>query len=96
MKDVSYMRSCVRKIVRDRERLYEKLYERFRPIPSKANFLLVDVTPMTADEFHRKMMEKKIIVRKFGKFRGFEGEYTRITVGTTKENDRLLGEIKKL
>jgi histidinol-phosphate aminotransferase len=89
LNDLAYMRGCVKKIVSDRERLYKELGTTFRVLPSKANFLLVDVSPMTAEGFYRKMLEEKIIVRKFGAFRGFKGEYVRITVGTSEQNRKL-------
>jgi len=88
--DLKYMGECVRKIVRDRGVLYKKLGTTFRVYPSKANFLLLDVSPMTAEQFYTKMLKEKIIVRKFGKFKGFKGNYIRITVGTVKQNKALL------
>lgn len=94
--DLAYMRNCVKKIVRDREWLYEELGTTFRVFPSKANFLLMDVSPLTAEEFYRKMLEKKIIVRKLGAFRGFKGEYIRITVGTSEQNKKLVEAVKAL
>jgi histidinol-phosphate aminotransferase len=76
--------------------LYKKLSARFKVYPSKANFLLLDVSPMSAEEFFKKMLEKKIIVRKFGKYKGFKGDYVRITVGTEKENKRLIEAVNLL
>lgn len=90
LNDLEYMKECVRKTVRGRERLYKELGAKLKVYPSKANFLLVDVSPMTAEEFFNKMLKQKIIVRKFGKFKGFKGEYVRITVGTEKENKILM------
>jgi histidinol-phosphate aminotransferase len=93
--DLKYMRDCVGKIVRDREMMYKKLGDSFKVYPSKSNFLLVDVSPMTAEDFFNKMLKQKIIVRKFGRFRGFEGNYVRITVGTEKENKKLLEAVEE-
>jgi histidinol-phosphate aminotransferase len=84
--DLKYMKNCVKKIVKDRDFLYEKLRSKFKVYPSRANFLLCDVSPMTAEGFFNKMLKEKIIVRKFGKFKGFKGDFVRITVGTGKEN----------
>jgi len=94
--DLKYMRECVRKIVRDRETLYEKLGTSFKVCPSKTNFLLMDVSPMTAEEFYSKMIKQKIIVRKFGKLKGFKGNYVRITVGTVEENKILVSALEKI
>lgn len=94
--DVEYMQRTVSKIGVDRERLFEKLSESYRVIPGRANFLLVDVSPMKAQEFYVKMLEKKIVVRKFGSFPGFEGEYVRISVGTSRENEMLMKALDEI
>jgi histidinol-phosphate aminotransferase len=93
LEDLPYMRKCVKKIVRDRELLLKKLGAVLRVYPSKANFLLADVSPMTAREFFKKMLKHRIIVRNFGRFRDFNGEYVRITVGTSGQNRRLLDAV---
>ena len=87
---VGYMKETVENIKKDREILFEKLAGRFRAFKSEANFVFVDVSPMKAEEFFDRLMKEKIIVRCFGKFEGFEGEYVRITVGTAEENRRLV------
>jgi histidinol-phosphate aminotransferase len=94
--DLKYMKSCVAKIVKDREVLYRKLGQRFRVFPSRANFLLLDVSPLTSDYFFKRMLNSKIIVRKFGVLEGFSGNYIRITVGTNRENKRLLEAVENI
>ncbi len=84
--DLAYMKSTTDSIVKDRELLFEKLKQKFRTFRSYANFVLADTTPMSSREFYDRLLEKGIIVRNLGKFRGFEGEYCRISVGTTDEN----------
>lgn len=88
--DVEYMRKTVKKIVADRESYGKKLSKKLRVYPSYANFWLTDVSPMSAQEFFDRMLENKIVVRKFGNFPGFLGEYVRITVGKTQENEKLI------
>ncbi|HHQ44668.1 MAG TPA: histidinol-phosphate transaminase [Candidatus Altiarchaeales archaeon] len=94
--DMDYMNDCVKKIVAGREEISKRLSEKFRIIPSKANFILVDASPMTSQEFYDKMLEQKIVVRKFGKIKGFPGDYVRISVGTDKENKKLTGALEKI
>ena len=94
--DLKYMKSCVAKIVKDREVLYRKLGQRFRVFPSRANFLLLDVSPLTSDYFFKRILNSKIIVRKFGVLEGFSGNYIRITVGTNRENKRLLEAVENI
>jgi len=88
--DVDYMKKTVDKIVEDRNRLSESLASKLKVFPSQTNFLLMDVSPSSAQEFFERMLERKIVVRKFGRFEGFEGEFIRITVGTKKENEKLI------
>jgi len=87
---IEYMNETVERIRKDREVLFEKLGERFKAFRSEANFILIDVSPLTAREFFDRLMQEKIIVREFGKFPGFEGEYARITIGTSEENQKLI------
>jgi len=94
--DLGYMRGCVSKISRDRGRLYKALDSKFRAYPSRANFVLADVSPMTSQEFFNRMLEQKIIVRTFGKISGFEGDYVRVAVGTEKQNKKLIEALDKI
>jgi histidinol-phosphate aminotransferase len=98
LSDIEFMEKNLAKIIKDREILVKKLNEKFRVFPTEANFILIDVSTvsLTADEFFNKLFDEKIIVRKFGKFRGFEGEYIRISVGTTEENERLIEVLDKI
>jgi len=92
--DIEYMKEVVKKTVADREMLAEKLGSRFKVFPSQTNFILLDVSPSTAEEFFKQMLGANIVVRKFGEFPGFEGEYARITVGTSEENQELLAALE--
>ncbi len=94
--DVEFMKKNVEKIIKDREILMKKLNDKFNVFPTEANFILFDVSPMTADEFFNKFFEEKIIVRKFGKFEGFEGDYVRVSVGTGEENKRFIEVLDEL
>ncbi len=93
---VDYMRQTVEGIKRDRRILFEVLSGKFRAFKSEANFVLIDVSPMKAEEFFDRLMQERIIVRSFGKFKGFEGEYVRISVGTPEENRRLIEVLDSL
>ncbi|MFH0860033.1 MAG: histidinol-phosphate transaminase [Candidatus Altiarchaeota archaeon] len=94
LEDRTYMRSCVRKIVKDRKEAYTALSNRFKTYPSNTNFILVDTTPLKSKQFFNKLLKEKIIVRNFGRLKGFKGEYARITIGTTKENQKLLKTLR--
>lgn len=96
LEDLNYMRKCVRLIVRDRERLSSALAERFRTFPSEANFVLVDTSPLRAEVFRSKLFQRRVIVRSYGRFEGFGGEYVRISIGTEEETELLLKALEEL
>ncbi|MEA3255604.1 MAG: aminotransferase class I/II-fold pyridoxal phosphate-dependent enzyme, partial [Candidatus Altiarchaeota archaeon] len=84
------------KIKTDREILFRKLSERFRVYKSEANFILMDVSPMKATEFFKKMLGEGFIVRNFGGFHGFVGEYVRVSVGTTRETEGFINALESI
>ena len=96
LRDLAYMKRTVRRILSDRRALERKLAEEFRVIPSRANFLLVDVSPLEPQEFFDVMLKHGIVVRPQPRFEGFEGNFVRITVGTTQENRRLVAALDKV
>jgi len=42
------------------------------------------------------MLRKKIIVRKFGKFKGLKGEYIRVSSGTYSQNKKFIKALESL
>ncbi len=93
LEDLAYMKKSVDRIVEGRELLYTALSRRFKPIKSDSNFVLADVSPTTCDEFFEKMFARRIIVRKYGRFRGFKGDYIRVSAGTEKENRKFINAL---
>ncbi|MCK4492012.1 MAG: aminotransferase class I/II-fold pyridoxal phosphate-dependent enzyme, partial [Candidatus Altiarchaeales archaeon] len=93
---IPYMEKSVRKIVVDRKTLYNNLSRRFRTFKSKANFILIDTSPMKSREFFDRLIDEGIIVRDLGKFDGFSGEYVRISIGTQKENRKLMDVVDSM
>jgi len=94
--DIPYATRCVERIVAGRERVYSALSKRFRPLKSDSNFVYADVSPMTAQGFFDKLIGKRIIVRKFGRFRGFGGEYVRVSPGTEEETEAFAAAIDSI
>ncbi|CEG13714.1 Histidinol-phosphate aminotransferase [groundwater metagenome] len=92
--DNDFMKQNVEKIINSREILSKILSKKFKIFNSRTNFIFADVSPYTAKEFFEAIYEKKIIVRPFGKLKGFKGEYVRITVGTEDENKILIEVIE--
>ncbi|MDK2973867.1 MAG: histidinol-phosphate aminotransferase [Methanofollis sp.] len=68
-----------------------------RPVaPSDANFVLVDVAPMTGDEAAARLAGKGVIVRSCRSFSGLADHYIRVSIGSDRENEVFLEEINRL
>ncbi|MDI6643211.1 MAG: histidinol-phosphate transaminase [Candidatus Hodarchaeaceae archaeon] len=99
LRDQRYMRRVVARIKNGRAYIRRELAKLgFKVLPSDANFLMVDVSPLEIDapglcDF---LVKRKIFVRDLSDFRGAGPNYVRITVGTPQQNKRLVGALKKL
>lgn len=96
LKDLDYMRDCVEKMTADKARLSEALSVEFRVYPSSANFILADVSPRSSQDVFDFFIDNKIIIRRFGLFKGFQGDYVRVSVGTSEENNQFINALKEL
>jgi histidinol-phosphate aminotransferase len=97
--DLKYMKCVVRQIKAERERLRRELTRLgLRVFPSEANFLMVDVGVwgLSASKFCDYLAKEKIFVRDLSGFRGAGLSFVRITVGKTRENEKLLNAIKRI
>ena len=88
--DLGYMRECVTKIREDTAAIYEALSKKYKPVKSDSNFVLCDVSPLSAQEFFDKMIEAEIIIRKFGAFQATKGNYIRVSAGTKGETQKFV------
>jgi len=68
----------------------------FKTYPSQANFVLVDVSPLTAEDVCEALMKKGIIVRDCSSFRGTGNSLIRVSVGTSDENQRVIGALREV
>jgi histidinol-phosphate aminotransferase len=88
LEDEAHVLECVRMIEAGRLFLYEEFKGLgLKYVPSRANFILVDVG-RSAAEIYQKLLHEGIIVRPMTPF-GMESTL-RITVGTPEENRRLV------
>jgi histidinol-phosphate aminotransferase len=92
----SELAPAVRRIVEERERLYEGL-RRVRglsPVRSHANFMVVrsEVDPKLV---FRELLARDILVRDVSGY-PMLGDYFRVSVGTPEENDRLLKALEEI
>src|SRR5437879_6662290 len=88
LEDENHVLECVRMIEAGRHYLYEE-FKRLgiRYVPSRANFILVDVG-RSASDIYQRLLKEGVIVRPMTPF-GMETAL-RLTVGTPEENRRLV------
>jgi histidinol-phosphate aminotransferase len=96
LNDLDYMRDCVSKIVSDREKIYKALDSKFKAIPSKSNFVLADVSPAESEVVYDRLAELGFIIRRFGSFEGFDGDYVRVSAGTTDESSAFIEALESI
>ena len=92
LEDESHILECVRMIEAGRHFLYDEFTTLgLRYVPSRANFIIVDVG-RSAAEIYQKLLHEGVIVRPMTPF-GMETAL-RITVGTPEENRRLVKALR--
>ncbi len=95
VKDKEYFELCRNKIINTRERvIYELSKFGFKTVPSMSNFIFTTNSLISALELFEELKRRNIIVRYFNKPR--ISEYLRITVGTDKEMDCLIENIRDI
>jgi histidinol-phosphate aminotransferase len=69
-----------------------------RVLPSEANFIMADATSLGIDgaRLCDLLAERKIFLRDLSGFRGAGARYVRITVGTPRQNERLVGALDRI
>ncbi len=83
----------VEKIIKERERVFSYLNKlsNFKPLPSRANFLLVQTKKISAKDVFSKLKAMGILVRIFDTPE--LKNHFRVTIGTRRENDVFLQAI---
>lgn len=95
LEDQAWMRANVERIRSERSRLTAALRGLGFAVPeSQANFVFARPPAGNARELYEKLKDRRILVRYFNRPR--VDRHLRITVGRPEENDRLLGELKRL
>src|SRR6267143_1911322 len=92
LEDDNHVLECVRMIEAGRHYLYDEFKGLgIRYVPSRANFILVDVG-RSASDIYQRLLKEGVIVRPMTPF-GMESAL-RVTVGTPEENRRLVKALK--
>ncbi len=68
----------------------------FKTLPSEANFILMDASPMKSGQVVDECMKRGIILRDCASFRGMGDSFVRITVGTPDQNARLVEALEAI
>ncbi|MDI9642701.1 MAG: histidinol-phosphate transaminase [Archaeoglobales archaeon] len=89
LEDIEWMKDCVEKIKRERERLFKELKKLTIAYPSQANFIFFKSKEGLAED----MMRKGVIIRDCKSF-GVSGY--RVTVGKPEENEFFLEKLKEV
>ncbi|RMG69850.1 MAG: histidinol-phosphate transaminase [Nitrospirae bacterium] len=92
-KNYRTIQSGIKKIVKERERLYSELQgiKKIRVYPSEANFILFSTAD--ADKLHRGLARRGVLVRNMT---SAVKNSLRVTIGTREENDLFLNTLKSL
>jgi histidinol-phosphate aminotransferase len=86
----------VRRIVAERERLYTELQSvrELAPVASRANFMVVRST-LEPKRVFKELLRRDILIRDVSGY-PMLGEYFRVSVGTPRENDRLIAGLREI
>jgi histidinol-phosphate aminotransferase len=91
--DRAFVKESVRVVREERVRLAERLRDLgFRPEPTDANFLIVDLG-VPSEPARQYLADRGVITRAMGDFKGLE-RYLRVTVGRPEHSDRFVAELK--
>ncbi|HEU4369211.1 MAG TPA: histidinol-phosphate transaminase [Methylomirabilota bacterium] len=92
LEDESHTLECVRMIEAGRHYLYDEFNALgLKYVPSRANFILVDVG-RSASDIYQRLLKEGVIVRPMTPF-GMESAL-RVTIGTPQENRRLIKALR--
>ncbi|MDD3372682.1 MAG: histidinol-phosphate transaminase [Methanoculleus bourgensis] len=92
--DTDRVRETCDHVRRWRSRFLEEVP--FRTFPSDANFVMIDVSPLTGDEAVERLAAKGVLVRSCTSFPGLGDHYIRVCIGEDWENERFLEAAKNL
>lgn len=93
LKDRKMMKSHIKLIVSERERLFSEMakIKGIKPFPSEANFILFKVKE--PDRIYKGLLKKGVLVRNM---KGVVNDCLRVTVGTPEENRFFLNTFKEV
>jgi histidinol-phosphate aminotransferase len=93
LSDSGYLEKSISMTVEGRKFLTENIP--FKVYDSKANFILVDVSPQIAKDISESLMKKGIIVRDCRSFKNAGESLIRVTVGTKEQNEKVVSAFEE-
>ncbi|WP_321429247.1 histidinol-phosphate transaminase [uncultured Methanolobus sp.] len=93
LSDSDYLKKSISMTVEGRKFLTENIP--FKVYDSQANFILVDVSPLVAQDVSESLMKKGIIVRDCRSFRNAGKSLIRVTVGTRDQNEKVVSAFEE-
>ncbi len=96
LKDLGYLQSTVKAIIAERQRLFDKLagFQKLRPWPSEANFILCFVVNHDAQSIYEELKRRGILIRYFNT--PILKNYIRISVGKPEHTDALVAALNEI
>ncbi len=94
LEDKEHLQSTIQTVKKGRAYLTKNIP--FKTYPSQANFVLVDVSPLSAEKVCEALMKKGVIVRDCSLVRGAGKSLIRVSVGTSDENRRVVGALREV
>ena len=96
LKDIDYLMNTVKKIVSEKNRLFDELkrVQWLKPFPSQANFILCEVLTGKAKELWQKLQNKGILVRYFEQPR--LKSFIRFSVGKPEHTNILIKALREI
>ncbi|MEM4472879.1 MAG: histidinol-phosphate transaminase [Archaeoglobaceae archaeon] len=89
LEDLEWMKKCVEKIKRERNRVFDALRRIVKPYPSQANFIFFKAREGLAED----LLRKGVIIRDCKSF-GVDGY--RVTIGKPEENEFFLDKLREI
>ncbi|OFI05359.1 histidinol-phosphate aminotransferase [Clostridium acetireducens DSM 10703] len=95
LENKNLIKSNIKKIISEREYLFNKLekIKNITPIKSNTNFILIEIKSDNKN-IYNKLLEKDIVIRSFND--DILKNYIRVTVGDRKENDYFVQALKEI
>jgi histidinol-phosphate aminotransferase len=92
--DKKHVNSARNRIFKWRKELSQRL--KLPVMPSDANFIMVDVAPLTSDEAVDRLARRGVLVRSCRSFRGLEDHFVRVSIGADWENEMCIDALNCL